>query len=55
MPNFGTDFLMNGIDSKTGRGVGYLALNATPDAAVGNPFLGGGGPRKIQLSIKLTF
>jgi hypothetical protein len=23
--------------------------------AVGNPFLGGGGPRNIQLSAKLTF
>lgn len=29
--------------------------HATPDVAVGNPFLGGGGPRNIQLSAKLTF
>jgi hypothetical protein len=55
MPNFSTDFLVNGLDPATGRGVGYLALNATPDVAVGNPFLGGGGPRNIQLSAKLTF
>ncbi|MGE5361772.1 MAG: TonB-dependent receptor domain-containing protein [Bacteroidales bacterium] len=55
MPNFSTDFLMNGIDSATGRAKGYLALSATPDVAVGNPFLGGGGPRNIQLSVKLTF
>ena len=55
MPNFSTDFLMNGLDGANGRGVGYLALSATPDVAVGNPFLGGGGPRNIQLSAKLTF
>jgi len=55
MPNFSTDFLMNGLDSKSGKGVGSLALSATPDVAVGNPFLGGGGPRNIQLSAKLTF
>jgi len=55
MPNFSTDFLMNGLNSANGRGVGYLALSATPDVAVGNPFLGGGGPRNIQLSAKLTF
>ncbi|HEY3383543.1 MAG TPA: TonB-dependent receptor [Vicinamibacterales bacterium] len=55
MPNFSTDFLVNGIDAKTGRGIGYLALNATPDVAVGNPFLGGGGPRNVQLGVKITF
>ncbi len=55
MPNFSTDFLVNGINQANGRGVGYLALSATPDVAVGNPFLGGGGPRNIQLSAKLTF
>jgi hypothetical protein len=55
MPNFSTDFLVNGLDAENGRGLGYLALGATPDVAVGNPFLGGGGPRNIQLSAKLTF
>jgi len=45
---------MNGTDS-SGRGIGYLPLTATPDVAVGNPFLGGGGPRNIQLSVKLMF
>jgi hypothetical protein len=55
MPNFSTDFLMNGIDPATGRALGYLPLSATPDVAVGNPFLGGGGPRNIQLALKLTF
>jgi hypothetical protein len=55
MPNFSVDFLMNGIDPATGRGVGYLPLTATPDVAVGNPFLGGGGPRNVQLAVKLMF
>jgi hypothetical protein len=55
MPNFSTDFLQNGINGANGRGLGYLALSATPDVAVGNPFLGGGGPRNIQLSAKITF
>ncbi len=55
MPNFSTDFLMNGLDTKTGRALGYLPLSATPDVAVGNPFLGGGGPRNLQLSVKVTF
>ena len=55
MPNFSTDFLLNGLDPATGHALGYLPLSATPDVAVGNPFLGGGGPRNIQLSVKVTF
>jgi len=54
LPNFGVDFLSNGI-SNAGTGVGYLPITATPDVGSGNPFLGGGGPRDIQLSVKLTF
>ena len=46
---------MNGINGANGRGSGYLALSATPDVAVGNPFLGGGGSRNLQLSVKVTF
>jgi hypothetical protein len=30
-------------------------LGATGDVGVGNPFLGGGGPRGIQLAAKITF
>jgi hypothetical protein len=36
-------------------GVGFLPTIATPDVAIGYPFLGGGGPRDIQLSAKFTF
>jgi len=54
LPAFGVDFLQNGIDA-TGRGMGFLGSTATPDVAIGNPFLGGGGPRNIQLSVKFSF
>lgn len=36
-------------------GVGFLPTVATPDVAIGYPFLGGGGPRDIQLSAKFSF
>jgi len=36
-------------------GNGGFALGATGDVGVGNPFLGGGGPRGIQLAAKFTF
>ena len=55
LPNFAVDFLQNGIDPATNRGVGYLPLTATPDVGGGNPFLGGGGPRNLQLSARVTF
>ncbi|PYV50657.1 MAG: hypothetical protein DMG92_06925 [Acidobacteria bacterium] len=32
-----------------------FALGATGDVGIGNPFLGGGGPRGIQLAAKFTF
>jgi hypothetical protein len=54
LPNFAVDFLGNGIDA-TGHGVGFLGSTATPDVAIGNPFLGGGGPRNIQISMKFSF
>jgi hypothetical protein len=53
-PNFGVDFLANGIDA-TGRGVGFLPITTTPDVGTGNPFLGGGGSRNIQLALRLSF
>jgi hypothetical protein len=34
---------------------GYSQLTATGDVGIGNPFLGGGGPRGIQLAAKFTF
>jgi hypothetical protein len=53
-PNFGVDFLANGIDA-TGRGIGFLPITTTPDVGTGNPFLGGGGSRNIQLAVRLSF
>jgi hypothetical protein len=65
-PNFASPFLplfiadpaQNGFGlSGSGRevGSGGFALGATGDVGIGNPFLGGGGPRGIQLAAKFTF
>jgi outer membrane receptor protein involved in Fe transport len=54
LPNFIADPGVNGIGSN-GRGVGSYALTATGDVGIGNPFLGGGGPRGLQLAAKITF
>lgn len=55
LPGFIADPGVNGIDPLTGRGIGSYALTATGDVGIGNPFLGGGGPRGIQLAVKFTF
>jgi outer membrane receptor protein involved in Fe transport len=36
-------------------GVGFLPTTATPDVAIGYPFLGGGGSRNIQLGLRFAF
>ena len=36
-------------------GNGSYQITATGDVGIGNPFLGGGGPRGIQLAAKFTF
>ena len=36
-------------------GNGGYQLTATGDVGIGNPFLGGGGPRGIQLAVKFSF
>ncbi len=54
LPNFITDAGAAGIGAD-GRGQGPLALTATGDVGIGNPFLGGGGPRGIQFAAKITF
>jgi carboxypeptidase family protein/TonB-dependent receptor-like protein len=36
-------------------GNGAYQITATGDVGIGNPFLGGGGPRGIQLAAKITF
>jgi hypothetical protein len=38
-----------------GRLVGYLPITTTADTGPGYPFLGGGGPRSIQLAAKISF
>jgi hypothetical protein len=68
LPNFITDPAANGISTgnpltnstpclgvAAGRGCGSLGLTATGDVGIGNPFLGGGGPRGTQFSLKLIF
>jgi hypothetical protein len=54
LPNFITDPANNGLDA-AGRGIGFLPLTATGDVGIGNPFLGGGGPRGVQFSAKFNF
>jgi hypothetical protein len=53
-PNFLVDFAQNGLDAK-GRGVGFLPITTTPDVGIGDPFLGSGGSRNVQLAVRFTF
>jgi len=69
-PNFANPFLpsyiadagISGYQVVNGREVGgspasgnYYPISATGDVGIGNPFIGGGGPRGIQLALKFTF
>lgn len=54
LPGFSVDAGFNGVDA-SGRGIGFLPITVTPDVGIGNPFLGGGGSRNIQLSARLSF
>jgi outer membrane receptor protein involved in Fe transport len=53
LPSFAAD-ITSSIDA-TGSGTGFLPITVTPDVGIGNPFMGGGGPRNIQLALKLIF
>jgi hypothetical protein len=46
-----------GVSREVGNatGVGSGVVTATGDVGIGNPFIGGGGPRGIQLAVKFTF
>ena len=55
LPSFAADASFNGIDPITGRGQGFLPITVTPDVGIGNPFLGGGGPRNFQFSARVSF
>ena len=60
-PNFSNPLLPNFIgdigapDYLTGQHTGYYPLTATGDVGIGNPFLGGGGPRGVQFAAILKF
>ena len=54
LPSFAAD-MTSSIDPVTGRGTGFLPITVTPDVGIGNPFMGGGGPRNIQLAMRLIF
>jgi hypothetical protein len=53
-PNFTNPLLPNWEIDAFGSGA-FLQPTATPDVATGNPFLGGGGPRGVQLAAHFNF
>ena len=60
-PNFSSPILpvfaadIGSPDLGTGQHSGFYSLTATGDVGIGNPFLGGGGPRGVQFAAKITF
>jgi hypothetical protein len=54
LPAFIADAGQQGIGTN-GVSEGFYNLTATGDVGIGNPFLGGGAPRGIQLAAKFTF
>jgi hypothetical protein len=55
LPSFNVLWNNNGVNPNTGQGVGFFPLTVTPDVGAQNPFLGGGGPRDIQLAVRFSF
>jgi len=59
-PNFANPFMpaffadAGAIDG-SGRSIGFLPITTTSDTGLGNPILGGGGPRSVQFALKLIF
>jgi len=53
-PGFLANADFNGI-SNAGRGQGFYPLTVTGDVGIGYPFLGGGGPRSMQIAAKISF
>jgi hypothetical protein len=65
-PNFANPFLpafiadagQSGLAANTNNqevGAGSYAIGATGDVGIGNPFLGGGGPRGVQFAAIFRF
>ena len=54
LPAFFADAGFNGINLN-GTSAGFYPLQATSDVGLGNPILGGGGPRSIQFALKFLF
>lgn len=54
LPAFFADAGLNGT-GPDGRSLGFFPITATSDVGLGNPILGGGGPRSIQFGVKFLF
>lgn len=58
LPCYCVDLLSNSAPDVHGHPTsptGAFGITATPDVGSGNPFLGGGGPRDIQLAVRFSF
>ncbi len=58
LPSFNVNWDVNGLTTAPGGGIigtGFFPLGVTPDVGAQNPFLGGGGPRDIQVSVRFSF
>lgn len=55
LPSFNVLWNNVGINQNTGQGLGFFPLTVTPDVGAQNPFLGGGGPRDIQVAARFSF
>jgi len=54
LPAFFADAAPNGFNPN-GTSAGFYPLTATSDVGLGNPILGGGGPRSVQFALKFLF
>jgi len=54
LPAFFADAGLN-TTGPDGRSLGFFPITATSDVGLGNPILGGGGPRSIQFGLKFLF
>jgi len=52
---YGANAATNNYAGCRAVGQGYLPIVATPDVGPGNPFVGGGGARNIQLALRIAF